>query len=195
MSTPSASPAPPASEDPSSADESASGRSGGGVVRLAAQVLGFGVGLALFGWCIAQALADKNGATALSFSSDLGGAMSSDRREVWISAGAIQYISDAHPASLLEKCGAHPRHILLNKLPLYDGEDFVTTQNIGEGSFWPVHVYNKTNFIRSVESMGYILCDAWDVHERSMQIPCQPEHSFASFSGLYFLRRPSVRHE
>lgn len=144
---------------------------------------------------IGQALADRNGATALSFSSDLVGAMSADRREVWISAGAIQYIQDAHPSALLEKCRARPRHILLNKLPLYDGEDFVTTQNIGEGSFSPLHVYNKMNFIRSVERMGYVLCDAWDVHERSMQIPCHPEHSFASFSGLYFLRRSSVRHE
>ena len=137
---------------------------------------------------IGQALATKSGAVALSFSTDLAEAMSSARREIWISAGAIQYFEDAHPARLLEQCRTRPTHILLNKLPLYDGEDFVTTQSIGEGSFSPVHVYNKTDFIRSIERMGYVLCDGWDVHERAMHIPCDPEHSFSAFSGLYFLR-------
>lgn len=144
---------------------------------------------------IGRALATTNGASALTFSTDLALAIASQRREIWISAGAIQYFEDAHPARLLAQCSAPPRHILLNKLPLYDGEDFVTAQNLGAGSFSPLHVYNKMNFIRSIERLGYILCDGWDVHERSLHIPCYPERSFPSFSGLYFMRQPWVRFE
>jgi putative methyltransferase (TIGR04325 family) len=136
---------------------------------------------------IGQALAKTNGAGALSFVTDLQGAHA--ECDILIAAGSLQYFADGRPAQLLERLAAKPRHILLNKLPLYDGEDYVTTQNIGEGCYSPLHVYNQTRFIREVEGSGYELLDRWPVHERSLYLPGYPDRSFFSFSGLYFAQK------
>ena len=129
--------------------------------------------------------ADQN-ATALDFTEDLQGAVADGANDIWISAGAIHYLDDARPNLLLERCKTRPKHILLNKLPLYGGEDFITAQNVGEGSIVPLHVYNKRRFVRDIEALGYSLRDEWPVHERGLYLPGHPERSFSSFTGLYF---------
>ena len=55
-----------------------------------------------------------------------------------------------HPAKLLDQSSTRPTHVLPNKIPLYRDEDFVATQNIGEGSYAPLRVFNKRRFIRSI---------------------------------------------
>jgi putative methyltransferase (TIGR04325 family) len=135
---------------------------------------------------IGRELAAKRGSVALSFTDDLKHAVTRVASDIWISIGALQYVEHARPARLLKACRVRPKHILFNKLPLYDGEDFVTLQNIGEGAYAPVYVYNATRFIQDIESFGYTLLDRWEVPERSMLIPGHPERSFPSFSGLYF---------
>jgi len=136
---------------------------------------------------IGRELAVAREATPLRFTTDLNEASAARSQDVWMSAGAIQYFEDAHPAKLLRRCERRPPHVLLNRLPLHDGDDFVTTQNLGQGCFSPVHVYNRTDFIRSIEVVGYMLRDTWDVHERGMHIPGYPERSFETFTGLYFV--------
>jgi len=141
---------------------------------------------------LGRELAIKHHALPLRFTTDLDEAVGARSQDVWISAGALQYLEDAHPAKLLNLCERRPPHVLLNKLPLHDGDDFVTTQNLGEGSFSPVHVYNRKHFIQSIEDLGYTLRDTWDVHERSMHIPGQPKHSFGTFTGLYYVDRSTT---
>ena len=134
---------------------------------------------------IGRELATKSDGGALSFTDDLAGALSGT--DVWTTSGAIQYIEDARPSDLLKRCEMRrPRHLLLNKLPLYAGKDFVTTQNLGDGCFSPVHIYNRRRFIADIEKLGYTLRDQWEVNERSLRIPGHPERSFGGFSGLYF---------
>jgi putative methyltransferase (TIGR04325 family) len=135
---------------------------------------------------IGRKLATERGAAGLFFTDDLEEALTSAGAEVWISAGALQYMEDARPGDLLKRCREMPMHLLLNKLPLYEGDDFVTTQNIGEGCFAPMHVFNRHRLIRGVEELGYTLRDRWAVHERSLYLPGYPERSFPSFTGLYF---------
>ncbi|MBS0340619.1 MAG: methyltransferase, TIGR04325 family [Proteobacteria bacterium] len=136
---------------------------------------------------IGRRLAQERDAASLKFTTDLNEAIDSARHDIWISAGAIQYFEDAHPADLLRRSESRPAHVLLNKLPLHDGEDFVTAQNLGQGAFSPFHVYNRARFIESIEALGYTLWDAWDVHELSLHIPGHPERSFGAYSGLYFV--------
>lgn len=112
------------------------------------------------------------------------------RADVWISSGAIHYIEEARPNALLRACPAPPAHVILNKLPLYEGEDFVSTQNIGKGAFAPHYVYNRDRLVSDIEGEGYRLADAWEVPERSLYLPGHPEKSFDKYSGLY-LRRVS----
>jgi putative methyltransferase (TIGR04325 family) len=136
---------------------------------------------------IGRELAAKSDGGALRFTEDLGRSLAG--ANVWISAGALQYFEEGRPSELLKRCEAalRPRHLLLNKLPLYAGEDFVTTQNIGDGCFSPVHVYNRDRFIRDIEDLGYTLRDRWEVHERSLYVPGHPERTIAAFSGLCFV--------
>lgn len=136
---------------------------------------------------IGKNLAAQTGAAALSFSENLHESVTTASDDVWISAGAIHYFEDGRPDQLLKKCVRRPQHILLNKLPLYNGEDFVTVQNIGEGAFAPLHVYNRARFIQDIKALGYTLWDKWTVQERSMDLPGYPERSFPSFTGLYFV--------
>ncbi|RZL86967.1 MAG: methyltransferase, TIGR04325 family [Variovorax sp.] len=131
-------------------------------------------------------LAAERGVTALSFTDDLKAALTGAGADIWIGSGALQYMDDARPGDLLRRCPEMPVHILLNKLPLYEGDDFVTTQNIGEGCFAPLHVFNHGRFIHDIEALGYSLRDRWVVHERSLYLPGHPERSFPSFTGLYF---------
>ncbi|MGO4390233.1 methyltransferase, TIGR04325 family [Variovorax sp. M-6] len=136
---------------------------------------------------IGRSLAAANAATALSFTEDLPQAVVAADSDIWLSAGAIHYMEDARPALLLERCAVRPKHILLNKLPLYGGEDFVTSQNIGDGSFAPLHVFNRRRFIRDIEEVGYTLWDSWAVPERALYLSGDSEHRLPSFTGLYFV--------
>ena len=141
---------------------------------------------------IGRRFAEEHGAAALSFTEDLQEGLDRPGVDIWIASGALQYMEDARPGDLLKRCVEMPLHLLLNKLPLYEGEDFVTTQNIGEGCFAPLHVFNRGSFIRSVEGLGYTLRDRWAVHERSLYVPGYPERSFPSFTGLYFAAEPKA---
>lgn len=131
--------------------------------------------------------AQRMGAAGLEFTASLDPPLAAD---IWLSAGAIHYIEDARPSDLLARCPQPPAHFILNKLPLYDGEDFVSAQNLGDGCFAPHHVYNRRRLIADVEARGYRLVDAWDVHERQLRLP-DPRRSFARYSGLYFARSGS----
>lgn len=109
--------------------------------------------------------------------------------DIWLSCGALQYIEGGRPAQLLAKAAKMPGHILLNKMPLYRGADFVTAQNLGAGSFAPYYVYNDADVIDEIEQAGYRLVDRWDVPERQLYVPDHPERAIRKFSGLYFQRR------
>ncbi|HEX7868380.1 MAG TPA: methyltransferase, TIGR04325 family [Variovorax sp.] len=126
-------------------------------------------------------------ADGLSFADDLERALDGGD-DIWIAAGSLQYFENARPGDLLRRCRVRPRHVLLNKLPLHDGEDYVTTQNIGAGCFAPAHVYNRRRFIEEIEARGYTLRDQWQVLERSIYLPGFPERCVPEFSGVYFTR-------
>ncbi|WP_221885702.1 methyltransferase, TIGR04325 family [Variovorax sp. MHTC-1] len=132
-------------------------------------------------------LAARNAAAALSLSESLDESIGTPCEDVWIAVNAIHYFEDARPDQLLKKCARRPQHILLSQLPLYNGEDFVTMQKIGEGAFAPVHVYNRARFIQDIKALGYTLWDRWAVQDRSMELRGYPERSFPSFTGLYFV--------
>ncbi|TDP84709.1 putative methyltransferase (TIGR04325 family) [Aquabacterium commune] len=129
-------------------------------------------------------LAQQRGAAALSFS-DAWPAEWLDS-EVWLAAGVLEFMESQDLPSLLARCARKPRHILLNKLPLSESPAFVSSQNIGFGSYVPHHVFNRRDFIGAIESLGYELVDTWDVPERSFQSLGFDEDAFDVYSGLYF---------
>jgi putative methyltransferase (TIGR04325 family) len=131
-------------------------------------------------------VAQRSGVSKLSFTDTL--LPNKLAADIWISAGALQYIESCQVGTLLQQCSSPPKYIILNKLPLYDGDDFVVTQNIGEGCFAPSYVYNRGRLIKEIEDCGYHLLASWDAPERKFHLPGHPERSFGCFSGLCFGR-------
>lgn len=135
---------------------------------------------------IGQALARRAEASSLRFTSELDADFLD--ADVWLSAGALQYIEEATPRRLLSLTRRLPDHVLLNKLPLYDGTTFVTTQNIGRGSFAPVYTFNRTELISAFTDAGYAQVDTWAVPERDFSLPGDDGPHFEAFSGIYLRR-------
>ena len=108
----------------------------------------------------------------------------SEGSDLFISAGALQYIENPSIAEALASLENRPGHLLLNKLPLYDGPQYVTLQNAGI-SFVAQYVFNRRDFIKALVDIGYELVDMWRVHELDCSIPFHPEHVVKKYSGLY----------
>lgn len=106
-----------------------------------------------------------------------------DGADILIAAGALQYI-DQPIESLLSTLHSKPRHLLFNKLPLYDGPGFVTLQN-GGPVFLPQYIFNKEQFLGSLRRLGYRVVDAWQVPGFSCYIPLHPDRTVHAYTGLY----------
>ena len=107
-------------------------------------------------------------------------------KDVFLASGSIQYVENLSLSILaLEE---KPKHLLLNRLPLYDGEQFVTLQNGGK-VFYPSYVFNKANFIDSLHCIGYDMIDIWQEQNDYCFIPFHPEKSGPFFHGFYFKLR------
>lgn len=130
---------------------------------------------------IGQELALKYTKDNLHFSNSLEDADGSD---ILITAGTIQFIEGNFLQNGLAKMAKKPKHILINKLPLADGEQFVTLQN-AEHSIVPSYIFNREQFIESFKLLDYIVADEWDDLSRSCIIPFYPKKSLQAYSGIY----------
>ncbi|MFM6005971.1 MAG: methyltransferase, TIGR04325 family, partial [Sphaerospermopsis kisseleviana] len=92
-----------------------------------------------------QELADERNVD-LQFTTEFAEA---NAKQIFIASGSIQYVQSLS-LSLLSK---PPVHLLINRLPLYDGKSFVTLQNGGK-VFYPQYVFNRKEFIDSLSELG-----------------------------------------
>jgi putative methyltransferase (TIGR04325 family) len=75
--------------------------------------------------------------------------------------------------------------LIVNKMPLWDGEPFVTVQSAGD-AFHPYQISNRRQFVASVVALGYTVVDAWENAEQFCKIPFAPERDIDAYSGYYF---------
>ena len=127
-------------------------------------------------------IAAKEGKTNLTFTEDASAASGAD---VYFAAGVLQYIEGPPLAEVLARLAAKPRHVILNKLPLYDGEQFVTLQNSG-AIVTPLYAFNRGDFVKAMERLSYRLIDSWDVPGYTCFVPFHPGKHVPVYSGLYF---------
>jgi putative methyltransferase (TIGR04325 family) len=99
-----------------------------------------------------------------------------------LTCGTLQYIEPSL-SEMLGQLKTKPRHILINRVPFYDGEMFITLQNIGY-AFCPYKIQNRAEFIASLASIGYELIDSWTL-SRSCYIPFHPERFVRNYYGFY----------
>jgi putative methyltransferase (TIGR04325 family) len=121
--------------------------------------------------------------TPLSFTSDFS---QIDGHKILLASGSLQYVKNF--ADLLKTLRQKPEHLLINRLPLYDGDQFVTLQNGGK-VFYPQYVFNKAAFVESLQSLSYELVDSWEDRQTACMIPFHPEKSVPHYHGLYFRNR------
>lgn len=115
----------------------------------------------------------------LSFTSDFDADLKAD---IFLASGALQYVENV--GGLLAQFKTLPKHLLINRLPLTDGEQFVTLQNGGK-VFYPQYVFNREAFLANLNSLGYTLKNSWVDRIDGCFIPFHPKRSIANYSGLF----------
>ena len=108
----------------------------------------------------------------------------SEGADVFLAAGSLQYVESPDLAEMITMSRVRPRHVIVNKTPVYDGPAFTTLQNIGS-AYCPYRVFNRHEFVQSLEVIGYVLVDTWH-KDRAFRIPRHPEKSFNHYTGFYF---------
>ncbi len=122
-------------------------------------------------------------AAQLSFTTNFREASGTD---ILLTAGAVQYI-ETPLAEILASLARKPTHLLINRVPLSSGQDFVTLQRIGP-QIHPYHVFRRDAFLDSLRGLGYRLVDSWEISETfcgSCVIPFHPDKTVEPYSGLY----------
>jgi len=99
--------------------------------------------------------------------------------------GAVQFLKD--PIDFLRHAGRLPRHILINKVPIYDREPAVTLEANG-AAFCPYHLLNRRQFDATFEDLGFRRVDSWLNYDLNCYIPFYPEYTIPTYSGYYFVR-------
>ncbi len=131
-----------------------------------------------------EALARERGERQLSFTTDLKDGSGAD---VFLANGSLQYL-EPPLEQLLAAMTVPPRRLIVNLLPLCEGEGFVTLQNIS-ASFCPYKIQNRQAFINGVRSAGYELVDEWQNAEKSCRIHFNEDRSLHFYTGMLFERR------
>jgi putative methyltransferase (TIGR04325 family) len=130
-----------------------------------------------------EALKQQRPAPQLRFVSDFG---AGDGASLLLSAGCLQFM-ERPLGTMLAGLRQIPTHVILNKVPVYDLPTRVTLQNTGR-SFTPCWLFNRDQFLRPLQTLGYEVIDSWSVPDRSLRIPFHPEHRIDAFSGFYLRR-------
>ncbi|HET9620307.1 MAG TPA: methyltransferase, TIGR04325 family [Kofleriaceae bacterium] len=129
-------------------------------------------------------LARERPSPGLEFTSTLGDGAGCT---VFLAAGSLQYRDQALSSVLAEMGGPLPRHIILNKMPVYDGASFVTVQSTGR-AYHAYRVYNREELIGDVTQLGYRLVDQWSNREQRCEVPFTRDKTIEAYTGMYFTR-------
>jgi len=126
-------------------------------------------------------LARERPSPGLGFTSDVAEARGCD---VFFAGGSLQYL-DEDLATMLPRIGRLPRHVIVNKLPVYDGAAFVTVQSTGR-AFHPYRIFNRDALVGGMTALGYRLVDDWQNREQHCEIPFTRGRDIDAYSGFYF---------
>jgi putative methyltransferase (TIGR04325 family) len=130
-----------------------------------------------------EELARERGMHDLQFTTDLKDAATTG---LFLSNGALQYMQADLP-ELLKTVATLPVHVLVNRIPVFNGRPYYTVQRTRHGSYTPYRIMNRNEFVTGMEALGYQLRDAWEV-QRSLYVNFRPESYVPTYQGFYFSR-------
>jgi putative methyltransferase (TIGR04325 family) len=131
---------------------------------------------------LGRKIALKRGETQLFFTDDQQDANNAD---VYLTNGALQFF-EAPFVDILGKLKDKPRHVLINRIPLTDGDTFFTLQNT-DYFILPYRIANIDGFVSEIEALGYKLVERWKV-DRFCDILLRPDKFVRNYYGFYFVR-------
>jgi putative methyltransferase (TIGR04325 family) len=135
---------------------------------------------------LGETLADSRKEQRLRFTDQL---MDADGADLLIISGALHYFEQPL-SNMLAAFVVKPRYVLVNRAPLVDVPALATVQDGGTYRL-ACMLHNRNDLIQGLVTLGYELVDSWDIQARSVIIPCYPDWSAKSYSGLFFqLKRP-----
>lgn len=129
-----------------------------------------------------EQIAKERGLDCLHFTEDF---RQADGAQIFLTCGTLQYLEKPLSA-MLSRLAAKPRHLIIQRVPLYDGPSFYTVQNIGY-AFCAYHIQNKRDLFESLSRQGYRLIDSWS-DSRTSRIPFHPARTVTNYYGAYFQR-------
>lgn len=125
-------------------------------------------------------VAEIKGEDRLRFTTDFEAAPSAD---VLLTIGALQYLPK-RLAVVLSRVDELPRHVIIHKVPVYDGPPYWTIQNL-EIAQVPYFVHNRDTLVEEMTALGYRLVDSCNVL-RSIRIPFRPDRDVNYYGGFFF---------
>ncbi len=136
---------------------------------------------------LGQNVAKKRGEHRLQFTrtwEDAAGA------ELLLASGSSHYF-DPPISQMVAGLPKKPSHILINRTPLIDGPTKATVQ---DGAIHRVGcvLYNRTEFVKAFEAMGYEVVDSWKAWELSLKLVGKPESSALPYSGIFLQLKEQV---
>jgi putative methyltransferase (TIGR04325 family) len=105
--------------------------------------------------------------------------------DIFLCCGALQYI-EKDLATCLAQMRPSPARVLINRVPIYEGETFFTLQS-SFGSVVPYRIQSRQQLVSSMTDLGYQLVDCW-YEKRDVVIPFHPARSIHQFYGFYFAK-------
>jgi putative methyltransferase (TIGR04325 family) len=127
-----------------------------------------------------RSLADAVDAPELAFTTRIEDGAGAD---IFLSCGVLQYL-EQDLATCLRRLQPRPPRVLVNRIPLYEGETFFTIQS-SLGSVAPYRIQNRQELVDSMIELDYQLVDCWS-EKREVVIPFHPQRSVDEFHGFYF---------
>ena len=124
----------------------------------------------------------------LSFTTNFAEAADAD---VLLAAGSLQFC-ERDFSEYLADLPRLPRHLLINKTPMTDGEQYVTLHSMGV-ALTPYRIFQQKQFIDSLAKLGYRLIDQWKNEDFACIIPFELDKSVNAFSGMYLTLEESAR--
>jgi len=130
-----------------------------------------------------QKRARELGVTSLAFTNNW---QDADGAPVYLTNGTLQYL-EPELCEILGKLSKLPAHVLVNRIPAYDGQPFYTIQH-GSNSYSPYKIVNTSEFLQGMEKLGYKKVDQWSL-PRGLRVPFHPEREVPVYQGFYFTLR------
>ena len=129
---------------------------------------------------LGRQIAASHGEHQLAFSESIDGSVGYG---VFLTAGTLQYVPE-HVCDIIGRMPEPPRHVIINRLPAYDGDEYWTVQNLGSNKV-PYRIYSRPRLVEAFEKLGYRLRDSWQ-KPRTLLLPFAPERTVEVYHGFYF---------